>query len=407
MKADKNIVVFITLVSLFNARTVLNAQVKNSVYSMFGVGQIADNSFGINKSMGGTGIAFQSGSSLNYSNPASYLGIPPNSFNMELGAIGILSRAESKSIVQTTGDLNFGYCALSLYVSKWWAAMLGVAPFSSVDYEIHTTDNVEGELIPFEKEFTGTGGLSKVFVGNSFHIFKGLAGGVNVSLIFGPITQTEIAISSGSFSGYELTNHQTAYSFYMDYGLQYSIRKNDWQYTVGLIYGASKRLTVTSELDFTYDDVTTTLEQKEQVGIKIPEKRGIGFAIKKGNQFRAGIDYEWRKWATINFSNPNLDTRNSNRFSAGLEFTPMKRDSWLKRLSYRMGAHYSNSYLEIKNTQINSIGVVAGVGIPNKLISLFNIAFEYGSEGTLDKGLIRNDYWMMDFSFSVHEFWGR
>ena len=68
---------------------------KNSVYSMFGVGQIIDNSFGINKSLGGTGIAFQSGSSVNYLNPASYLGIPPNSFILEIGVYGIYNKSEN------------------------------------------------------------------------------------------------------------------------------------------------------------------------------------------------------------------------------------------------------------------------------------------------------------------------
>ena len=58
----------------------LFAQAVNSIYSMYGVGLTIDNNFGVNRAMGGTGIAFQSGRSVNYSNPASYLGIFPNSW---------------------------------------------------------------------------------------------------------------------------------------------------------------------------------------------------------------------------------------------------------------------------------------------------------------------------------------
>jgi hypothetical protein len=397
----------ITAISVFALTCALHAQVKNSVYSMFGVGQIAENGFGINKALGGTGIAFQSGRSVNYANPASYLGIPPHSFSMELGMYGILNRSENKTLSQVDSDFNFGYCSMNLYVTNRWAAILGVVPYSSVDYEINSSDEIEGELISFEKNYTGSGGLNKLYLGNSFGIYNGLTFGFNAAFIFGPITQTEAALSTGSFSGYKIINHRTAHSFYMDYGLQYSMRKHDWLYTIGLIYGASKKLTTSDALEFTYDGETTTLEHGNGSDIRIPEKRGIGVSVKKGAHFRAGIDYEWKKWSTINFSNPNLDTKNSNRFSIGLEYSPLEKDNWLDGLLYRLGAHYKNSYLEINNTQINSMGVVFGIGVPNKVVSNFNLSVEYGKEGTLNNGLIRNNYWMLDFSFSVFEFWGK
>ena len=406
MMNKKHIVVLIIACSIFIFTNSLEAQVKNSVYSMFGVGQIIDNSFGINKSLGGTGIAFQSaGRSINYLNPASYIGILPNSFNMELGAYGILNRSENGYTSQTNGDINFSYCSLSLYVTNWWAAIFGIVPFSSVDYEINSNDEIEGEFTSFEKNFKGTGGLSRVYLGNSFKIYKGLAIGFDASFIFGPFTQTETAVSTDSFTGYELKNQRTAYSFYLDYGLQYSIRNSDWLYSVGLIYGADKKLNTIDKLEFTYNETTSSLEQDEQLDIKIPQKLGLGLSVKKGNNFRAGFDYEWKNWSNINFSNPNLDTKDSNRFSIGVEYSPGQRDNWLKSLFYRLGANYKNSYLEIDYTEINSTGVNFGVGIPCGEISMFNLSIEYGEEGTLSKGLIKNSYWMFYLNFSVHEIW--
>jgi len=93
----------------------LPAQIKNSPYSMFGVGQIIDNSYGINKSLGGTGIAFQSDRSINYLNPASYLGIRSNSFDIELGIYGIYSTSMTEKSSQSDGDVNFSYFSANYF----------------------------------------------------------------------------------------------------------------------------------------------------------------------------------------------------------------------------------------------------------------------------------------------------
>jgi hypothetical protein len=374
-----------------------SAQVKNSVYSMFGVGQPIDNSIGMNKSLGGTGIAFQSGASVNYRNPASYLGIPPNSVTMELGLYGIYSNAESKSVTQSDGNINIGLVSASLYLAEWWALSAGIVPFSSVDYEVQSNEMIQGDRTSFTKRYLGTGGLSQLYLGNSFNIYEGLSAGFNASYIFGPITQTEIAESNSSFSGYELTNKRTAYGFYADYGLQYSLRQSDWQYTIGLIYGATTRLGTTDELVFTYEGVTDSLERGKQPDITIPQKFGVGISART-DKLRFGFDYEWKNWSTINFSHPNLETKNSNRYSAGVEYNHGS-------LLYRLGAHYRNSYLEIDNTQINSTGVSGGVGIPFSTASYLNLSVEYGTEGTLNKGLIKNNYWMLYVSVSFRELW--
>jgi len=144
------------------------AQMKNSVYSMFGIGQLFDNGIGINKSLGGTGIAFQSGKSINYINPSSYLRILPNSFIIELGVSGIYSKSEDTHLSLTNSDIKFNYFSANLYTASWWALSAGIIPFSSIDYNIISKDEIEGEPISFEKYFTGTGGLSRIYFGNSF-----------------------------------------------------------------------------------------------------------------------------------------------------------------------------------------------------------------------------------------------
>jgi hypothetical protein len=402
MNFKKTVVLTITSITFIVSNS-LNAQVKNSLYSMFGVGQLSDDNYGINKSLGGTGIAFQSGRSINYSNPASYLGIFPNSFNIELGLYGIYSRSENNIITQTDGDVKFHYFSASMYLKNWWASCFGIVPFSFIDYEIHSIDAIGGELTSFGKNFKGTGGLRRIYLGNSLRIYKGLAVGFNASYLFGIIKQTETANSNESFTGYEIKNECTAQSYYLDYGMQYSIRKDAWLYTAGLIYGASKRMNSNNDLEFTYNGLTSPLKPDKRPGIKIPQKIGLGISINNGNNFRAGFDYKWENWSKITNSNANFDTKNSKRFSIGMEYSPSPRDSWFKVFIYRLGANYKNSYLQINNTPINSLGITFGVGIPFYGADICNLSVEYGEEGTLNKRLIKSSYWLFCLSLSAHQ----
>lgn len=382
------------------------AQVSNSVYSMFGVGQIIDHSYGINKSLGGTGIAFQSGKSINYLNPASYFGLPNSSFTMEIGMYGIYNTSRNSNVSQTSKNINVSYFSVGLYFSKWWVFSAGIVPFSSMEYKINSKAGIEGETTTFEKSYTGSGGLNRLYFGNSFKIIDEFSVGFNASYIFGPITQSEQAISNNNFTGYEIKKERSTSTFYLDYGLQYSLRDSNWLYTIGLVYAGSKKLNTTDEYEFIYNETTTSLEGFEDPVLKIPQKLGVGISVKKKENFRAGFDYKWENWANTSFRNPNLVTKNVNSFSFGLEYSPggHREENWFETFYYRIGAFYHNSYLQIDNTCINSKGIDIGVGIPYDA-NIINLSLEYGEEGTLDKGLIKTNYWMIYLSISLFDFW--
>ncbi len=182
------------------------AQVKNSIYSMYGIGQVIENNYGINRAMGGTGIAFQSGNSINTLNPASYLGVSPNSFTIETGIYGIYNRASDGNITQTNGDINISYFLADLYINKWWAISFGILPVSSVDYQINSSDQVNGELTTYEKTYTGSGGISQGYIGQSFKLLKGLTLGINTAYYIGDLIQTETGGGDNSYTEYELEN---------------------------------------------------------------------------------------------------------------------------------------------------------------------------------------------------------
>ena len=383
-------------------------QVKNSIYSMMGVGQLNNNSLGINRSLGGTGIAFKSGKSINYLNPASYIGIAKKSHVLEVGLYGIYSNSKTSSLTQYENDVNFDYLSLGFYSTPWWSFSFGITPFSYVDYKITSQDQVEGELTQLEKYYEGTGGLNRLYFGNSFNLYGGLFVGFNLDYIVGPITKTEITTGLNGSTEYEVSHKYTASGLYIDYGLQYSIKVNKLNYTFGAIYGAGKSLNTSDDLEFTYGETTTALSQDNEEKFYIPEKIGIGLALEKENNLRIGIDYEWNGWESANFLSDYLNTKNSSRYSIGVEYTPLDRrinNPWYNDLIYRIGANYQDSYLEIRNKRISSFALNMGLGIPYDNSSIINLTIEYGRDGTTSNNLILNNYLKFYASFSIHEFW--
>jgi len=296
---------------------------------------------------------------------------------------------------------------MGLYLMERWTTSAGFVPFSYVDYTIHSRDEIGGELTTIDKVFKGTGGLSKVYWGNSFRIFKGLALGINTSYVGGPITQTESAAASGSFSGYLLKTERSAYGLYFDYGLQACAPFREWICTLGLTYAPAKSLTTVGERTFTYDSKTSKLEEDRIQDIKLPQRIGIGIGLQHGSRWRAGADYELCKWSAIDFSNPYLNTRNSQRLSAGMEYIPSAKGKAPGVFSYRLGGRYKSSYMEIGDTPIDALALDLGLGIAINPVFNFNVTLEYGQEGTLNSHLIRNNYLAVYVNYSLHDFWRR
>lgn len=405
MKVNLFIKIFLILV-LISITT--NAQIKNSIYSMFGIGQLSDNSFGVNRSLGGTGIAFTSGNSLNFLNPASYYNFNSSSHIVEAGFYGMLttSKTNSKSVLKE--DISFDYTALGFYLKKWWGASIGILPYSHVDYTVATQTTINGENnTQLEKLFKGSGGLNRIYLGNSVNVFDNLVLGFNLNYITGPLLYEEEVLTSDNETFYDYQHEISATSFYLDYGLQYFRTINDLEFTIGAVYSPEKELNTSDNLYLVSNDVTQTLEQDNPQTISLPKKYGFGLAVKKDNLFKIGLDYERANWESLKLNNNYATYNNSDRISLGLEYNPKEQSkgSWLNKVIYRIGFNYKNSYLNVNNTNINSYALSLGVGIPYDIATHINITFEYGREGTTDNGLIVNNYFKLFGSISLHEFW--
>lgn len=396
----RKITVFLLAFLCFQSVAVL-AQSTSSPYSMFGLGVLESSSSGPNMAMGGTGIAFLSEKSINYMNPASYSGIDSLISFFEIGIFGKYTSFSTNKESQSLFNSNLRHVLMGFRVTPWMATSFGFSPYSSIGYNINTVSIIEGSNQQYLKTFSGDGGVNQVYFGTSVRPIKNLSVGVNAAYLFGNVTHSE---SSDIYSFY-LEDITYISNFDFNFGLNYGFIFDKTRLNFGLIYGSSKKLKTQNVTTIqTVNEIETLRKRSYKYGI--PQNIGIGIALTK-NFFSAGFDFERSDWENVQFSNNYIHTRNSNRYSFGLEIPSLGVNRGTTKMKlFRIGGEFRESYITIDDTPLNYKAITLGAGIPlNGWLSVVNIGLELGQSGSLRNGLIRENFVNLHLDLSFKDFW--
>ena len=391
------LIVILVLLPVLNAL----AQTTSSPYSVFGLGYLEGNSLGPSKAMGGTGIAFPSDRSINLLNPASYSGIDSLVSIFEVGLFGKYTNYRSNTENQSLVNSNMKYVVMGFRITPWLSTSFGFAPYSSIGYNINTKGFIEGSNQLYSKKFEGEGGINQVYLGAAVKLIPNLSLGINASYLFGNITHTE---SSQTYY-YSLQDVTYLSNITFNYGLDYRFSVKNTYFSLGLIYRAPKTLNADYEttIKTTYKNETF----KGRAGdYSVPRHFGAGIAVQR-EFFRAGADFERSLWKNVDFANPLLRTRNSNRYSFGVEIPSLgERKGTGRMILYRFGAEFRESYMIIDNQPINYKAISFGAGFPLKgFLSIINVSLELGQDGTLKSGLFRENSVTLHLDMSLRNWW--
>ncbi len=233
-----------------------------SPYSRFGIGDFQLNGSIINSGMGGGGLGMRNDSLIpqyfNFANPASL-----TSNNFVVYEVSVLSN--TVQLQNTTDKAIFnrstlGNFSLAFPVTRWWGAGIGLVPYSSVGYNVATSDSLEG-IGPVNYKYEGSGGVNQVFLSNGFRPFAGatrhlylsekyaklkfagdtsemkklvrrsnaltnISFGVQTSYLFGAINNVRRDIFPDSMNTYntKITKRMLFRDAYFNYGVQYTFR---------------------------------------------------------------------------------------------------------------------------------------------------------------------------------------
>ncbi|MBN1789025.1 MAG: hypothetical protein JW830_00925 [Bacteroidales bacterium] len=387
------------------------AQVRSHLpYSIFGIGELRTKGFARNMGMGRSGIGLSSDFYLNNQNPASYHTLDSVSFFFDFGLSGDFVKSSTANISQKARDLNLRNIALGFRVNPRWSASFGIAPYSTVGYKIVAERDVEGTFDKMEAELVGKGGLNQFYWDNSYLLFNNLSLGVNFTYLFGNIESTE-KITYDLFDK-EIYAKQLSYlnKVYADFGLQYFfIIQKKTLVTLGGVFGNSHRLNFKERINI-FDSDGNVLEDKiTRKGIfEFPMYYGGGISVQYDKKLTVSADYVFHNWSGTTQKEKNFTYRNTNFYRVGAEFLPgrFNQYGYLGRISYRAGFYHENSYLEVNEKTITDNGITLGLGIPflqNK--TSINIAYNTGVRGTIDNGLIKENYQMVMVSLTLHDWW--
>lgn len=398
------------------------AQEINSPYSRFGLGYLTGEN--VNTSligMGGIAIGISDPTMINPANPSSYAVFDSTSFIFEIGLKGNVTSLKTNLQTESSSYVALNYIMFGFPATRWWKSTLGMLPYSQIGFNVKVYIPVEN-FSNVINEIEGDGGLNQFFWGNAFKIGENLRLGVDAAYLFGQGSRSSKVYFPDSLYvfGTKSTNYTRGGDIILDYGLQYDIHlKKNKKLTLGAIYSNNWNLNATRErLDNTftggYDDVVETLqdtvfyEAEEKGSITIPQRFGVGFSLVEEGRWLIGADFEWQNWEKFSAFGVTDSLDNAWRVAVGGQYSPKHTSisSLAKRMYYRLGIRYSNSYLSLYNTPINEYGISFGLTIPlKKSRTAIDLGFEYGKRGTTEDGLIQENFLNFSLGFSIHESW--
>lgn len=391
-----------------------------SPYSRYGIGEIAPQGFAHTRAMGGLSQGVRSGVGINYSNPASYSAQDTLSFifDFALEANGVNYQQGENSNLHNMGNIH--HLAIQFPVTKWWGASLGFQPYSNVGYRLRYTQ-MDPELLSsigtIKHQHSGKGGITQLYLGNAIQPFKNLSVGANISYLFGSVEHhTDIIFPAGTnyFDTYKL-NSMIVRDLVYSVGAQYSIFLGS-QRQVEVVLGGT--LDAGAKVNSQYTNLSTliigntidTISYTEDADgtFLLPPKLSAGLTIAYGDKFLGGVEFSTQDWTSTTFAHsPNVLT-NSQTLRAGFEFTPNRLDlrSYLKRISYRAGIRYSDTYLKFGDRQITDAAITLGLGLPlRRTRSSLNFSIEVGQRGTLLDNLVKETYGTFNIGITFYDFW--
>ncbi|PLW94616.1 MAG: hypothetical protein C0592_02205 [Marinilabiliales bacterium] len=411
----------LTLISV-SAQTLIE-----SPYSRYGLGEINTNTNAHYFSMGGTSIGFRSPFQINTANPASYSAFDSLAFLFTGGFIGQYSMQESDGAKAYPVSISFNSFAFGFRLAPFWGTAFGLQPYSSVGYEMSSSHELDS-VSSYNAVYSGSGGLNKVWWGNSFKLLPGLSIGANTSYLFGTIErERKIVFDSAGFYNTKNTVSRFINDFSFDAGLQYqfiikrdtgALNNHTWL-TLGAVAGLpgslhasednlTQRYWVYGGADYVIDTISVINNVEGEVSL--PLYYGAGIAI-NNRKWTLGADFRMQDWSSYEAFGESDSLQNSMSLSIGGSLIPDNSSiaKYYKKITYMAGFHYDKTYLQLRGTQLTKIGISFGMVLPLKPVyqnrSSIKLGFEVGQMGTTDQSLIKEQYFRFVFGINIKEHW--
>lgn len=390
-------------------------------YSLYGIGDMERQGTSFNRGMGGIGTGVRDVRFINYLNPASITARDTLSFMFDFGG-------NQKNYYNTDGDAQSAFNTAGMQnviftapIHNKSAFIVGITPFSNIGYKFQTKENNKelvskyGDIV-YEKY--GTGSINQLFVGGAFNLTKFFAVGAEMVYYFGALNRYSNVVFKTDES---LRNIRTGWDYDVKalsgrFGAQLFFPIGEkFEFAAGATYRLATKLKGEySQYAFagasTSED-TISFKSFNSVAMDIPTEYSAGFSIRKKEKWMVGFDYMNQNWsadAAENMAIENFRPVASQSFRLGIEFIPNMYDIryYMKRVTYRFGAYYDKSYINIGGNQVNAAGITFGMSLPVfRWYNAVTWSLDLGQRGALTNDMVRERYVQLNLNFNMHDLW--
>ncbi len=396
-----------------------------SAYSLLGIGDLRYWPNARSAGMGFTGLAIPGQSSINAYSPASWSRI--NRTRLEAGALyeGFNSTDGNNSRYLARIDFNGLMLGIPISQADGVVFVAGLTPFSRVNYDAYGTGSFISptDTMNYVVHYVGSGGISRGFAGFSYAPWFDLSLGFSVNYLFGSRDQSrELIPKSIVYSGSTEEESNSVSGLTYSIGALYngfgSIAPGLRQLSLAVfatsrgslgthnqtIYHFAPNVTAT-ELD------TTTVQTGD---LAVPFSFGAGLAYLLGDRYVVAADYVAEPWQMSEFNGAPIEgVRNGYRIGIGFERLSGRElsQSWGDRSSFRFGAYYHPTYVQVRGGGILEYGVTMGATVPLYTDPRFGtesslvIALEYARRAPASGTPIKDTIWRCTVAFSIGERW--
>jgi len=390
-----------------------------SPYSFGGIGEIRPQATIENQAMGGLSM-YTDSIHVNLRNPAAFGKLRLVTFT----AAGGHKEVKLKDFTdeESSSVTSLEYISVALPLSPKFGVGFGILPYTAVGYNVfsETTNATQDTVL---NQFSGDGGLNKVFLSAGYEITKNLHVGGTVNFSFGNVQYQSVQSIDGVQYGTINTRESEVNGYDFNFGATYTPRIKN-KYTLftsvtvntqaNLVSSNSERLgsfSLSTGEEIEVRDIDLEPSNLRNTELKIPTTTSFGLGFGRDKKWFLGAEYSLQ--ALSSFRNDFIDPENvayedANTIRVGGYFVPdyASFTSYLKRITYRAGARTSRTGLVVNNKSIHDFGITFGLGLPvGGGFSNMNLGFEYGKRGTTVANLIEETYFKVSVGLSFNDKW--
>ncbi len=396
--------------------TIVSAQ-GGSVYSKFGVGDLIYSNSARSLGLGNITVASPSENYIDFFNPASIYRLSSTRFELGLNYNGI--QIENNIDKRFYSQYSFSGFTLAIPIEKELGivSVLGLVPVSRLEYEVVSTESFDynGTVKPFDARYSGSGGLSKIFIGLSYKLPFNYTLGFSYEYYTG---KTE-NISTADFETL-LALRDVEYvrkNKYSGAGATFGILSPDLSNIFNsknvkeFRFGASVNIIGELKNDTSLTSVTSIGElqfRSGSINTKLPYRFGLGTSLILNEKYMFMLNFLHQKWSDFQYNSNIVKFNDVNKFSLAVEYdNPEKRfaSSLWEQIDLRGGLSFEQTQYSINGEDIMKYSIFAGFSIPFGGRNSIDFGFEYGVRGVKESGLLKENLFNAAISISFGEIW--